>query len=64
MVQAIVKHKVSPNISIITQGTNNYIMGLIKETINTKTLSDKKTKKRKKDDQLENYAKGPAIFFR
>lgn len=61
MAQAIVKHKVPPNIYIITQVTNNYIMGSIKKRLKQK-LSDNQTKKRKKDDQLENYAKGPDIF--
>lgn len=61
MVQAIVKHNVPPNISIITQVTNNYIMGSKKKRSKQK-LSDNKTNKRKKNDQLENYAKGPDIF--
>lgn len=61
MVQAIVKHKVPPNSSIITQATKNYIMGSTKKRSKQK-LPDNKTKKREKVDQLENYAKGPDIF--
>lgn len=47
MVQAIVKNKIPPNISIITQATNNYIMGSTK-----KRQQDEKTRERRSTRKL------------